>query len=80
MFYSPFDIVYKLSKVLPIKIILWKIYEGVNHAHHLYPNAYVIIVIVGAVKGAGSGFMNVIDRFIRGIWLPNSNEILYPSL
>ena len=57
-----------------------KIYEGVNHGMHAVPNAYITIVLIGAVKGAGSGFMSIVDRFIRGIWIPNSNEILYPTL
>lgn len=89
MFYSPFDIFYKIIKFLPIKIVLCglkevqrtrKIFDGVNHAQHLVPNAYIIIVIIGAIKGSGSGFLSVIDRFVRGVWVPNSNEILYPSL
>ena len=89
MFFSPFDIFYKLVKFLPIKICLSvckellrtrKIYDGVNHALHIYPNSYVIIVLVGAMKGAGSGFLSMIDRFNRGIFLPNSNEVLHPSL
>lgn len=89
VFFSPFDIVYKLIKFLPIKIALSvckelqrsrKIIDGVNHASHLYPNSYVIIVLVGALKGSGSGFLTIIDRFNRGFYLPNSNEILHPSL
>ena len=75
--------------MLPIKIALSlckelqrtrKIYDGVQHAMHIYPNSYVIIVLVGSMKGAGSGFLTVIDRIIRGIFLPNSNEILFPTL
>ncbi len=89
VFFSPFDLFYKLVKFLPIKIALSmgkelqrtrKIYDGVQHALHLYPNSYVIIIVVGAMKGAGSGFLSVIDRMNRGIFLPNSNEILHPSL
>ena len=89
VFYSPFDIFYKLVKFLPIKTILCalketqrtrKIYEGVNHAMHAVPNGYIIIVLIGSIKGSGSGFMSIIDRFIRGVWIPNTNEILYPTL
>jgi trimeric intracellular cation channel len=74
---------------LPIKIALSlgkelqrsrKIYDGVSHALHLYPSSYVIIIVVGAMKGAGSGFLSIIDRLNRGIFLPNTNEILHPSL
>ena len=89
VFFSPFDIFYKLVKFTPIKIVLYaskelqrsrKIYDGVGHALHLYPNAYIIIVLVGALKGAGSGFLTIIDRFNRGFYLPNSGEVLHPSL
>ncbi|CAF0808785.1 unnamed protein product [Brachionus calyciflorus] len=88
VFFSPFDLVYKLVKFLPIKLGLSvlkeiqrsrKIFDGVNHGLHLYPNSYIIIVLVGALKGAGSGFLTIIDRFNRGIYLPNTNETLHPS-
>lgn len=88
VFFSPFDIFYKFVKLLPVKIVLSvlkevlrarKIYEGVAHALHIYPNSYVIIVSVGCLKGAGSGFLTVIDRFNRGIFLPNTSEVLHPS-
>ncbi len=89
MFFSPFDIGYKVVKFLPCKIALSvakeilrvrKIYDGVGHALHLYPNAYVIIVTIGALKGAGSGFLTIIDRFNRGFYLPNASEVLHPTL
>ena len=89
MFFSPFDIVYKLVKFLPFKIALSvgkellrvrKIYDGVGHALHMHPNAYIIIVLFGALKGAGSGFLSIIDRFNRGFYLPNANEVLHPTL
>lgn len=60
IFYSPFDIVYKICKFLPIKIVIAmmkevirckKINDGVGHAAHLYPNSYLIMVIIGTVKG-----------------------------
>lgn len=60
MFYSPFDIVYKLCKFLPIKIVIAimkeiirckKIHDGVTHAANLYPNSYLIMVMIGTVKG-----------------------------
>lgn len=57
-----------------------KIIDGVAHASHLYPNSFIIIILVGALKGSGSGFLSVVDRFNRGFYLPNSNEILHPTL
>ncbi|XP_067677956.1 trimeric intracellular cation channel type 1B.1-like [Haliotis asinina] len=88
IFYSPFDIVYKIVKFLPFKIVLamlketqraHKVYHGVIHTAKLYPNAYVIIVMIGTIKGAGSGMMKNVDRLVRGIWVPTTNELLQPT-
>ncbi|XP_060563963.1 trimeric intracellular cation channel type 1B.1-like [Ruditapes philippinarum] len=88
VFYSPFDVVYKLARLLPFKMVICgfkevqrasKIYAAVNHTAKLYPNAYLIIVLVGTIKGAGSYLMKNFERLIRGVWMPGSNEILQPS-
>ena len=88
VFYSPFDVVYKLSKVLPVKIVLsilketqraYKIHHGVAYAAKLYPNAFLIHVIVGTAKGAGSGIIRIIEQLVRGVWIPHQSEILRPS-
>lgn len=58
--YSPFDLVYKLSKFLPFKLTIaclkeiqraHKIQHGVQYAMKLYPGSYVIIGIIGVLKG-----------------------------
>lgn len=86
--YSPFDLVYKLCKLLPFKLLLCmlkevqrahKVYHGVIHTAKIYPNAYVIIVLIGVIKGNGSGIMKNFERLVRGIWVPGSNEILQPT-
>ncbi len=60
VFYSPFDIVQKLVKFLPIKVVVsvmkeiqraYKVHHGVIHAAKLYPNAYIVMVVIGTVKG-----------------------------
>lgn len=60
MFYSPFDIVYKICKFLPFKIIFSamkevirckKVNDGVIHAAKIYPNGYIIMIIIGTIKG-----------------------------
>lgn len=88
VFFSPFDVFYKFAKFLPVKIVLSvlkevirvrKVYEGVAHALHIYPDSYVIIVLVGCIKGSGSGFLTIIDRFTRGFYLPNTSEVLHPT-
>lgn len=88
VFFSPFDIFYKFVKLTPVKLLLCvlkevlrvrKVYEGVAHALHIYPNSYVIIVLVGCMKGAGSGFLTILDRFNRGFYLSNTSEVLHPT-
>lgn len=88
VFFSPFDLFYKVVKFLPVKMVLSackelqrtrKIYDGVLHGLHLYPNSYVIIVAAGAMKGAGASFLTIIERFNRGLFLPNTGEFLHPS-
>jgi hypothetical protein len=58
--YSPFDFVYKIARFLPFKIVLYmlkevqrtkKIFDGVTIAAKLYPGSYIIIVLIGVVKG-----------------------------
>lgn len=56
VFYTPFDVGYKVAKFLPVKVAASamkeiyrakKVYDGVSHAGKLYPNAYVIMIIIG---------------------------------
>lgn len=63
IFYSPFDIVYKICKFTPFKIVISamkevirckKIHDGVVHASKLYPSSYLIMVIIGTIKGKTS--------------------------
>jgi len=86
--YSPFDIVYKLAKFLPIKICICmlkevqrvnKIHHGITYAMNLYPGSYLIIVIIGVVKGTGSSIMKTFMRLVCGQWVPNQNLALLPS-
>lgn len=60
MNFCPFDLVYKIGKFLPFKLLLCvlketqrahKVYHGVVHTAKLYPNAYFIIVLIGTIKG-----------------------------
>ncbi|CAD6197366.1 unnamed protein product [Caenorhabditis auriculariae] len=88
VFYAPFDGIYKLSKVLPVKCVLaimkeikraYKVSHGVSHAAKLYPNSYLVQVLVGTAKGAGSGVVRTLEQLVRGVWLPTHNELLRPS-
>lgn len=86
--YSPFDLVYKLCKLLPFKLVLCmlkevqrahKVYHGVVHTAKIYPSAYFVIIVIGTIKGNGSGIMRNFERLVRGIWVPGNNEILQPT-
>ncbi|XP_076643851.1 trimeric intracellular cation channel type 1B.1 [Halictus rubicundus] len=88
IFYTPFDIGYKVAKFLPVKIVCAtlkeiyrckKVYDGVTHAGKLYPDAYLIMVIIGTLKGNGAGFTKLFERLIRGVWTPTAMELMQPS-
>jgi len=89
VFYTPLDVGYKLAKFLPVKIVFSamkeiyrckKVYDGVTHASKLYPNAYLIMIIIGTMKGNGAGFTRLVERLIRGVWTPTAMEFMQPSL
>jgi len=86
--YSPFDVGYKVAKFLPIKVALSimkevyrvkKINDGVTHAAKLYPTAYLVMIIIGTIKGNGGAFMKLFERLSRGVWTPMAFETLTPS-
>lgn len=66
--------------VILIFFFLLKIHDGVTHAAKLYPNAYVIMIIIGTLKGNGAGFTKLLERLIRGAWTPTAMEFMQPSL
>jgi len=88
IFYLPFDFGYKVMKFMPIKMFceaLKEIYrakqvhDGVGHAAKLFPNAYLVMIIIGAVKGNGDAFMKILERLTRGLWTPEGVELLRPT-
>ncbi|KFD58616.1 hypothetical protein M514_00309 [Trichuris suis] len=88
IFYSPFDICYRMIKFFPVKLLVTmakevqrtnKVYSGVVHVMKLYPNSYLVMVLIGTAKGAGAGIMRTFEQLVRGVWSPSSNEVLRPS-
>lgn len=86
--YSPFDLAYKLVRFLPFKLVIYcmkevqranKVHHGVLYAMKLFPGSYLIIVLIGVVKGAGYYYMRIFERLVRGLWIPSSHEFLQPS-
>lgn len=41
---------------------------------------YIIMAMVGTIKGNGAAFMRLIERILRGVWTPNAVEIMQPTL
>jgi len=88
VFYAPFDFCITLAKIFPIKVALYvmkeihrvkKVSGGVAAAAKLYPNSYLIMLIVGTLKGNGAGFMKIVSRLVCGTWSPKAIEVLSPS-
>ncbi|CAJ0605210.1 unnamed protein product [Cylicocyclus nassatus] len=88
VFYSPFDIVHKLISLKPIKVVVsiakevqraHKISHGVAYAAKLYPESYMVQVLVGVARGAGSGVLKIVEQLVRGTWMPSQHEMLRPS-
>lgn len=60
VFYSPLDLLDRFIRFLPIRLVIGvakeiqrtkKIYMGVHSTLVLYPDAYIIVVLIGAIKG-----------------------------
>lgn len=61
VFYSPFDLIARLLRFIPIRLVIGiakeiqrtrKVYEGVQTTLALYPDGYLIVVFIGAIKGS----------------------------
>jgi len=88
IFFCPLNLFYKCVAFLPVKLVLValkevvrarKIAAGVHHAHHAYHHGFLIMVIVGYVKGSGVALMSNFEQLLRGVWKPETNEILNMS-
>jgi hypothetical protein len=60
VFYSPLDSVTRLLRFTPIRMLVGvakeiqrtkKIFDGVHSTLAIYPDGYVIVVLIGAIKG-----------------------------
>jgi len=88
VFFCPLNLFYKCVAFMPVKLVLValkevvrcrKIAAGVHHAHHAYHHGFFIMVIVGYVKGSGVALMSNFEQLLRGVWRPETNEILNMS-
>jgi len=87
--YSPGDIVYTVatSKVvyLPVCVIkeiyrAKKVVGGIADAAKVFPDHELAMVLIGTIKGNGSGVIKPVTRLLCGVWKPSSTEILDMSV
>ncbi|XP_038659968.1 trimeric intracellular cation channel type B [Scyliorhinus canicula] len=88
IFYCPYDKFYKCCNFLPSKLFIAgmkevtrarKIVGGVKDAHSRYRNGWLAVIAVGWAKGAGSGLIANFEQLVRGVWIPERNELLRMS-
>ncbi|XP_029772462.1 trimeric intracellular cation channel type A [Suricata suricatta] len=88
IFFCPLDLFYKCVCFLPVKLIfvamkevvrVRKIAVGIHHAHHHYHQGWFVMIATGWVKGSGVALMSTFEQLLRGVWKPETNEILHMS-
>ncbi|CAL4133184.1 unnamed protein product [Meganyctiphanes norvegica] len=87
-FYCPSDLHVTMCKVYPVKVTLYVIKEiyrvhkvtaGVSLAAKVFPGNYLIMIIIGTIKGNASAFMMIISSLFRGKWEASSMEVISPT-
>ncbi|XP_056157952.1 trimeric intracellular cation channel type B [Lampris incognitus] len=91
IFYCPQDLVYCCTALLPLRLMLsgmkevtrtWKVLGGVTQAHAKYKDSLLVMIAIGWAKGAGGGLMSNFEQLVRGVWKPETNELIkmsYPT-
>ncbi|XP_070780948.1 trimeric intracellular cation channel type B [Enoplosus armatus] len=91
VFYCPMDLVYCCAALLPLRLVLsgmkevtrtWKVLGGVTQAHSKYNDSLLVMIAIGWAKGAGGGLISNFEQLVRGVWKPETNELLkmsYPT-
>jgi hypothetical protein len=87
--YSPADIVYNLATnkaaYIPVCVLkeiyrAKKIVGGIGDASKVFPDHELAMVLIGTIKGNGSGVIKPVTRLLCGVWKPSSSEILEMSV
>ncbi|KAM4532957.1 trimeric intracellular cation channel type B [Fundulus diaphanus] len=91
VFYCPMDAVYSCAALLPLRLVLsamkevtrtWKVLGGVTQAHNKYKDSLLVMIAIGWARGAGGGLISNFEQLVRGVWKPETNELLkmsYPT-
>ncbi|NXX82380.1 T38BB protein, partial [Urocolius indicus] len=88
VFYFPQDMFYQWFAFLPLRLLVagmkevtrtWKITAGIAHADSHFKDAWLVMVAVGWARGAGGGLISNFEQLVRGVWKPETNELLKMS-
>lgn len=91
VFYCPGDLLYCCAALLPLRLVLsgmkevtrtWKVLGGVTQAHIKYKDSLLVLIAIGWARGAGGGLISNFEQLVRGVWKPETNELLkmtYPT-
>ncbi|XP_041741374.1 trimeric intracellular cation channel type B [Coregonus clupeaformis] len=91
VFYCPQDVVYSCIVLFPLRLVLtgmkevtrtWKVLGGVAQAHSKYKDGLLVMIAIGWAEGAGGGLISNFEQLVRGVWKPETNELLkmtYPT-
>ncbi|XP_013864816.1 trimeric intracellular cation channel type B [Austrofundulus limnaeus] len=91
IFYCPMDVVYSCAALLPLRLLLsgmkevtrtWKVLGGVTLAQNKYKDSLLVMIAIGWARGAGGGLISNFEQLVRGVWRPETNELLnmsYPT-
>ncbi|XP_061589237.1 trimeric intracellular cation channel type B [Cololabis saira] len=88
IFYCPMDVAYGCAAVLPLRLVLsgmkevtrtWKVLGGVVQARGKYKDSLLVMIAIGWARGAGGGLISNFEQLVRGVWKPETNELLRMS-
>ncbi|XP_009996458.1 PREDICTED: trimeric intracellular cation channel type B [Chaetura pelagica] len=88
VFYCPQDLFCRCFAFLPLRLLVagmkevtrtWKILAGIAHANSHFKDAWFLMVAVGWARGAGGGLISNFEQLVRGVWKPETNELLKMS-
>ncbi|KAM6302750.1 trimeric intracellular cation channel type B [Podargus strigoides] len=88
VFYCPQDLFCRCFAFLPLRLLVagmkevtrtWKITAGIAHADSHFKDAWLVMVAVGWARGAGGGLISNFEQLVRGVWKPETNELLKMS-
>ncbi|XP_043916984.1 trimeric intracellular cation channel type B [Protopterus annectens] len=88
LFYCPNDMFFNICAIHLFRVLLagmkevtrtWKVLSGVTLAYKQYKRLCIALITIGWAKGAGTGLMSNFEQLVRGVWKPETNELLKMS-